>query len=793
MPSSFHRWPSALLQLLLVLCASHAACYILAPAASAFVRPISMRSFRRPTPSAARQLRRPIWSPLPERKVSSGVLSALSTDRDVESIGITPTATVKLNGAAPLENKRNSTHTETKARGKMSQADLAAFEAAKSADMGIRYDPLTAEAEFNGRTLDVWRRDLQISVPLTTFLGSVLIDFQRGVEIENRALRATQFMEIIAGLGPAFIKAGQALSSRPDLLPPDYLRELQKLQDRLPPFPNDLAFKIIEEQLGRPMSEVFSRVEPEPVAAASIGQVYKGYLLTGEAVAIKVQRPECEEIIGLDIYILRELSGTLSSMIKLLRRDIDLKAIIEEFGKLIYEELDYLQEARNAQRFGELYGKNPMIYIPRIFWRYSRSKLLVMEWIDGLRLTSPLIPENQKTKLVQAMVQCSLQQILENGFFHADPHGGNLLAMADGRLVYLDFGMMSEVEAYQRYGILEAVIHLVNGDYNSLGKLYIRLGFIPPGTDLRPIESALAKALPDVLESSVDTLNIANVINQLGDVFYQFPFTLPSYYTAIVRCLGVLEGLAIQVDGKFRIINDAYPYVASRVLSDPQLQDILQYMVLTKEKTIRWQRLEGLLGSAASTGAAGVSSWDMSRTGQLMGDYIMSPHNRDVRDNIIDDLTDLLDTLGIESAAYLAAIIAAGPLDNSGGGGAVQRALAPVQLTAAALQGDAPNEEDPLVREQPQSVRNILQRLAMLRQNPSTTSSAMPMLQDLALTTLDRPEVQQLLVETASHLLERITTRAIRFAFFMPQPKARDLPRLASRRGHARPETPPSN
>lgn len=328
----------------------------------------------------------------------------------------------------------------------------------------------------------MWRRDLQISVPLTVFLGSVLIDFQRGVEIENRALRATQFMEIIAGLGPAFIKAGQALSSRPDLLPPDYLRELQKLQDRLPPFPNDLAFKIIEEQLGRPMSEVFSRVEPEPVAAASIGQVYKGYLLTGEAVAIKVQRPECEEIIGLDIYILRELSGTLSSMIKLLRRDIDLKAIIEEFGKLIYEELDYLQEARNAQRFGELYGKNPMIYIPRIFWRFSRSKLLVMEWIDGLRLTSPLIPENQKTKLVQAMVQCSLQQILENGFFHADPHGGNLLAMADGRLVYLDFGMMSEVESYQRYGILEAVIHLVNGDYNSLGQLYIRLGFIPPGS-----------------------------------------------------------------------------------------------------------------------------------------------------------------------------------------------------------------------------------------------------------------------------------------------------------------------
>ena len=149
----------------------------------------------------------------------------------------------------------------------------------------------------------------QALIPLKT------IDFQRGVEKENRPMRAKHFMEIIAGLGPAFIKAGQALSSRPDLLPPEYLEELQKLQDRLPPFPNDLAFKIIEEQLGRPMDEVFEYVEPEPVAAASIGQVYKGYLRTGEAVAIKVQRPECQDIIGLDIYILRELSGMLSQVV----------------------------------------------------------------------------------------------------------------------------------------------------------------------------------------------------------------------------------------------------------------------------------------------------------------------------------------------------------------------------------------------------------------------------------------------------------------------------------------------
>jgi len=625
--------------------------------------------------------------------------------------------------------------------------DDVAMQAAKRADMGLRYDPLVAEEEYGGRTLDVWKRDLEISVPLTTFLGQVLIDFQRGVEEKNRPIRAKQFMEIIAGLGPAFIKAGQALSSRPDLLPPEYLKELQKLQDQLPPFPNDVAFKIIEEQLGVPLDEVFERVEPEPVAAASIGQVYKGYLRTGEAVAIKVQRPECEDIIGLDIYILRELSGTLSQMIKLLRRDIDLRSIVEEFGKLIYEEIDYLQEARNAQRFLELYGNNPTVYVPRIYWRFSKSKLLVMEWIEGERLTSPLLPEKIKTKLVRAMVQCSLQQMLEKGFFHADPHGGNLLATPEGKLVYLDFGMMSQVEAYQRYGILEAVIHLVNRDFSSLCQLYVRLGFIPRGTDLEPIETALAKALPDVLSASVDTLNIKNVIGELGDVMYKFPFNLPPYYTAIVRCLGVLEGLAIQVDGKFRIINDAYPYVASRVLSDPQLQDILQYMILTKEKTMRWNRLENLLTSAASSGAGGVSTWDMQRTAQLFGDFILAERNREVRDNIIDDVTDVLDTVGLESAGYLSAIVAAG--SDGSARNPFDRALAPLQLAAAALD-PAVSNTSAAVPPAPQSVRDLVRRVSLLAESPSVSSlglsspqGAMPMLQSLALTVLDRPEVTE--------------------------------------------------
>ena len=159
--------------------------------------------------------------------------------------------------------------------------------------------------------------------------------------------------------------------------------------------------------------------------------------------------------------------------------------------------------------------------------------------------------------------------MLDNGFFHADPHAGNLLALSSGKLCYLDFGMVSYVEPSQRYSIIEAVVHLVNRDFKSLTELYRRMGFIPQDVDAAPIVNALQDALPDVLNAPVGQLNFKNVISRLGDVMFNFPFSLPPFYIAIIRCLGVLEGVAIEVDKEFRIINRAYPYIAARLLTDP--------------------------------------------------------------------------------------------------------------------------------------------------------------------------------------------------------------------------------
>lgn len=219
------------------------------------------------------------------------------------------------------------------------------------------------------------------------------------------------------------IKAGQALASRPDLLPSEYLEELQKLQDDVPRFSNELAFATVETELGVNFDDIFELVVDEPIAAASIGQVYKARLkANGDLVALKIQRPNCEQIISLDLYVLRWWSGVYNEIFRLLNRDINVQSIIDDFGELIYREIDYIAEAANAQRFNELYAGITDVFVPKIYSDLTTRKVLVMEWVDGVRLTDSATVASyglETKRLVDILVQCSLQQILENGFFHA--------------------------------------------------------------------------------------------------------------------------------------------------------------------------------------------------------------------------------------------------------------------------------------------------------------------------------------------------------------------------------------
>jgi len=448
---------------------------------------------------------------------------------------------------------------------------------------------------------------------------------------------------MLTNLGPAYIKIGQALSTRPDLVPPVYLDELTRLQDQLPPFPNDIAYHFIELELGAPAEEVFAELSADPVAAASLGQVYKGRLKTGEAVAVKVQRPGLAGRITLDLFILRQLAKFATNNISRIRSD--LVAIMDEFGARIFEEMDYTHEGENAQRFAELYGHIEGIYVPHIYPELTARRVLTMEWIEGTKLTR--IDELDRlgidaTHIIDVGVQCSLRQLLEHGFFHADPHPGNLLAMRDGRLAYLDFGMMSEVKPYQRYGLIEAVVHMVNRDFEGLANDYVHLEFLTPDTDLTPIIPALSEVFSNALGASVAELNFKSITDEFSALMYEYPFRVPAYYALIIRSLVTLEGIAINVNPEFKVLSKAYPYIAKRLLTDPspQLRSSLQDL-LFKDGNFRWNRLENLLRNAKDS-----DDYDLDRVLDQTLEFLFSERGEFLRDRIVSELVNSLDLFG---------------------------------------------------------------------------------------------------------------------------------------------------
>ncbi|KYC43595.1 hypothetical protein WA1_10885 [Scytonema hofmannii PCC 7110] len=499
----------------------------------------------------------------------------------------------------------------------------------------IRYDAREIAANYQQTPLKVLRRVFAVLVPTLSFAFGVWWDSKRGVVVKNDQRRAIHLRKLLTNLGPAYIKIGQALSTRPDLVPPVYLEELAQLQDKLPPFPNEIAYKFIEEELGLPPEEIYLDISSDPIAAASLGQVYKGRLNTGEEVAIKVQRPDLRERITIDLYILRKIAVWGQKKVKRVRSD--LAGILDELGTRIFEEMDYIHEGENAERFFQLYGHLKDVYVPKIYWEYTNRRVLTMEWINGIKLTQT--EEIRSTGinaryLIEVGVQCSLRQLLEHGFFHADPHPGNLLATLDGKLAYLDFGMMSEIQPQQRYGLLEAIVHVVNRDFEALVQDYVKLDFLSPDTNLAPIVPAFAKVFADAQGASVAQLNIKSITDDLSTLMYEYPFRVPPYYALIIRSLVTLEGIAIYIDPNFKVLSEAYPYVAKRLLTDPapalraSLQDLL-----FKEGRFRWNRLENLLRNARNN-----EDYDFNLVLNQGIDFLSSERGAFIRDKLVDEL-----------------------------------------------------------------------------------------------------------------------------------------------------------
>ena len=501
-----------------------------------------------------------------------------------------------------------------------------------------RYDPNAIAQYYSYRPWLAFWRTFRIIWFFAGFILSLKWDEWTDQVEQNKFKRAIQLRQLLTRMGPTFIKVGQALSTRPDLVRKDFLEELVKLQDQLPPFDNAIAFRIIETDLDRPIKALYSELSPVPVAAASLGQVYRARLHSGEEVAVKVQRPNLLPVITLDLYLMRWASGWLAPWLPL-NLGHDLTMIVDEFGTKLFEEIDYLNEGRNAEKFALNFRNDPRIKVPAIYWRYTNTHVLTLEWINGFKLTdtkSIRAAGLDSDAVIEVGVSAGLQQLLEHGFFHADPHPGNLFAMTDGRMAYIDFGMMDQLSEDTKETLVDAIVHLVNKDYTDLAVDYVKLGFLTPDTDIRPIVPALEAVLGKAIGESVGSFNFKSITDSFSELMYEYPFRVPAKFALIIRSLVTQEGIALSLNPNFKIVEVAYPYVARRLLTgeSPELRRRL-LNVLFKDGKFQWERLEDLIAIARAD-----DSFDLLPTAQLGLQYLLSDEGKFLRRQLLLALTE---------------------------------------------------------------------------------------------------------------------------------------------------------
>jgi len=474
------------------------------------------------------------------------------------------------------------------------------------------YDP---EADWRWLILRPWIWIPRLLVILWT-LGTLALTLAAQGNSRDQAVQqrlAQRILSSLTALGPCFIKVGQALSTRPDLVRRDWLDELTRLQDDLPPFPHAQALAILEEELGGPASRWFPDFPGYPVAAASLGQVYKVQLPEDGWVAVKIQRPDLPFLLRRDLVLLRALAVLVAPLLPL-NLGFGLGEIIDEFGLTLFEEIDYRREADNAERFAGLFADSPEVTVPRVLRSLSRRRVLTTSWIDGVKMQSRRELEAHyldPTALIRTGVIAGLRQLLEFGYFHADPHPGNLFAMPGstngmGHVGYVDFGMMDSISDADRLTLTGAVVHLINRDFNALAKDFVQLGFLNPATDLTPIVPALEQVLGGTLGENVGNFNFKAITDRFSELMYDYPFRVPARFALIIRAVVSQEGLAMRLNPQFRIIRVAYPYVARRLLAGDtaEMREKLLEVLFDAHGRLRVERLENLLQVVESDGPA---------------------------------------------------------------------------------------------------------------------------------------------------------------------------------------------
>jgi predicted unusual protein kinase regulating ubiquinone biosynthesis (AarF/ABC1/UbiB family) len=386
----------------------------------------------------------------------------------------------------------------------------------------------------------------------------------------TRQQRADWLVQSLLDLGPTFIKIGQFLSTRVDLLPKEYVETLSSLHDAVPQFDSRQAIDIIESELGRPLHVLYREFDPQPIAAASLGQVHRAKLPSGEQVVVKVQRPGLGKLLDLDY---RAAGRLLRMGRRLLPRDRyqELMGIYEEFFGILLREIDYLCEGQNADRFRHNFANQPQIIVPRVYWDYSSPKVLTLSYVPGIKVDQRSTLEAaglDPKRINQVGICCYLKQLLQDGFFHADPHPGNLAVTLTGELVFYDYGMMAEVPALSKDQMVKAFFAVMKKDTDQVLQTLQMMGMLDDMADITPMRRVMQMVLEEFTEKPLDVKAFARIKQDVYAVFEQQPFRLPSQMTYVLKSLTTLDGIARILDPDYNLNAAAQPFVKSLVGQD---------------------------------------------------------------------------------------------------------------------------------------------------------------------------------------------------------------------------------
>ncbi|ALS22846.1 ABC transporter [Paenibacillus naphthalenovorans] len=366
---------------------------------------------------------------------------------------------------------------------------------------------------------------------------------------------------VLQELGPTFVKLGQIASTRPDLLPEEIIRELEKLQDRVPPFSFQEVRGIIQEELADEPDNIFQHFEDTPLAAASIGQVHQAVLRSGEKVAVKVQRPNIASVIETDLEILQDLAALAEHRLEWAAR-YQIRNMVDEFSKSLRAELDYTMESRNAEKIAKQFGNDPAIYVPKVFLEYSAKKVLTMEYVDGVKLNEPdklkqygYNPKNLAERLAKAI----FHQIFNNGFFHGDPHPGNVLVLPGEVIAFIDFGMVGRLSPEMKYHFSSLVIALMRQSTDGVIKAIFRMGLVPDDVNMAQLRGDVEQLREKYYGVPLSQISLGEAVNDLFRTAFRHSIRIPPDLTLLGKTLLTVEGVVEKLDPAFRIFDIAEP------------------------------------------------------------------------------------------------------------------------------------------------------------------------------------------------------------------------------------------